>query len=68
MKPWLITSLLLTAAHTIAALLWPAAVLVTAVGLGGQALIIAYHAAILQVSSGSPALVIGGLPMVVFSW
>ena len=45
-KPWLIASLLLTAAHIIAALLWPAAVLVTAIGLGGQALIIAHHAAI----------------------
>lgn len=44
--PWIAASLLLVIAQIIAALIWPSAVLVTAVGLAGQSLIIAHHAAV----------------------
>lgn len=44
-SPWLVASLLLMAAQIVAGLLWPSKVAVTATCLGGQALIIAHHAA-----------------------
>ncbi|MBC7506889.1 MAG: hypothetical protein H7267_14390 [Sandarakinorhabdus sp.] len=45
-RPWLVASLLLLAGQVAAGLLWPAAVLITVVGLGGQALIIVHYAMI----------------------